>query len=223
MRERKYCPSCGALGYPVKTSRGKFLTEILLWFLCLVPGIAYSIWRLTTTAEVCPACGNPGLLPAMSPRALADQNRKEFGGTPVVGGAPTLLGLMLGILAVTLLASLAFFVWNTGPYKAYQTMVSESESRARTFVAAEEILKSYQDSGVLVWRVSTQGSGLGEEVRVDQRFRRLAASEIEKIARAAAALPDSGRTEASVTFLDSKSGRLLAAWSATGGLDCSRY
>ena len=68
------CRDCGTVAEPVTITNGSIGTEILLWLCFLVPGIIYSIWRLTTRQKVCPACKNPGVIPTNSPRA-----RRELG------------------------------------------------------------------------------------------------------------------------------------------------
>lgn len=69
-----YCPVCGTTSEGESHTRGSILIELVLWLCFLVPGIIYSIWRLTTRQKVCPACKNPGVIPITSPRA-----RKELG------------------------------------------------------------------------------------------------------------------------------------------------
>lgn len=41
--------------------------ELVCWMLLVLPGVFYSIWRLTTRSDVCPTCDSPELLPAQSP------------------------------------------------------------------------------------------------------------------------------------------------------------
>lgn len=51
------CPNCkyeGAGKYGVK---GSFAIELILWLCFIVPGLIYSIWRLTTKGMRCPQCG----------------------------------------------------------------------------------------------------------------------------------------------------------------------
>lgn len=77
MASKHYCPQCGHTGTPKTHTRGSILIELILWLCFLVPGLIYSIWRLTTRAEVCALCGQPGVIPANSPVA-----RKALGGAP---------------------------------------------------------------------------------------------------------------------------------------------
>jgi hypothetical protein len=44
---------------------------ILVAALCLLPNIAYLVWRKRNRFPVCPACGHKDLVPSDSPRAAA--------------------------------------------------------------------------------------------------------------------------------------------------------
>ncbi len=50
------CPNCKYEGAGKHTTRGSFWIEIVLWLCFIVPGLIYSIWRLTTKGYVCPKC-----------------------------------------------------------------------------------------------------------------------------------------------------------------------
>ncbi len=65
-----YCPACGSIERPVTRTQGSFLIEVFLWLILIVPGVLYSLWRLTTRAKACRICGAVGLIPPDSPRAL---------------------------------------------------------------------------------------------------------------------------------------------------------
>jgi hypothetical protein len=69
MSEDVVCPSCGHVGDTTTVTKGHFALEVVLWLCFLVPGIIYSVWRLTTRYEACPVCGNPHLLPRSAPMA----------------------------------------------------------------------------------------------------------------------------------------------------------
>lgn len=71
MAAAMYCQNCGAVGVPKSRVKGSFLVEIVLWLCFLIPGLIYSIWRLTTKEKVCPTCGAPNMIPTDSPRAKA--------------------------------------------------------------------------------------------------------------------------------------------------------
>lgn len=64
-----FCTTCHAVGRPRTETRGSFWVEVFLWILFLIPGLLYSLWRLTTRRKVCPTCGAPTLVPLASPIA----------------------------------------------------------------------------------------------------------------------------------------------------------
>lgn len=70
------CTSCGGIGRPRTIIRGNFCIEIVLWLLFLVPGIIYSIWRVSTRIKVCPQCEKPSMIPIDSP--VGQKLLKEF-------------------------------------------------------------------------------------------------------------------------------------------------
>ena len=61
------CTACGNVGKSKRVTKGSIWIEIVLWLCFLVPGIIYSIWRLTTKHDACPSCGNAQLIPRSSP------------------------------------------------------------------------------------------------------------------------------------------------------------
>jgi len=62
------CATCGFQGQAKLHTRGSILIEIVLWLAFIVPGVIYSLWRLSTRQEVCPSCANPSMIPLDSPR-----------------------------------------------------------------------------------------------------------------------------------------------------------
>lgn len=67
MNENYICTSCGYKGKSKKWTKGSFGIELLLWFFFIIPGLIYSIWRLTNKVEVCPSCKQPTMIPLHSP------------------------------------------------------------------------------------------------------------------------------------------------------------
>lgn len=65
---RMICPACGTQGDAVDITRGSIGIEIVLWLLFIVPGLIYSLWRLSTRTPGCPTCGQPGMIPVNTPR-----------------------------------------------------------------------------------------------------------------------------------------------------------
>ncbi|HES59120.1 MAG TPA: hypothetical protein ENO18_01700 [Caldithrix sp.] len=70
MGKKLICSSCGYLGKPKKYTKGSIFLEIILWFLFIVPGLIYSLWRSTSAARFkgCPKCGSTEMIPVDSPR-----------------------------------------------------------------------------------------------------------------------------------------------------------
>jgi hypothetical protein len=71
------CVECGYQGTPKTFTRGSLLTELMLWLLLIVPGVLYSLWRLTTRYRGCPACYGR-MIPVDSPRGT--MLRQQFAG-----------------------------------------------------------------------------------------------------------------------------------------------
>lgn len=63
------CTQCGYVGRPRYAAKGSLGVEILLWFFFLLPGIIYSVWRLSSKANSCPQCKGSSLIPLTSPNA----------------------------------------------------------------------------------------------------------------------------------------------------------
>lgn len=61
------CKNCGYVGSQIKHVKGSFIIEIGLWFLMILPGFLYTIWRLASTAMVCPECKEDTMIKASSP------------------------------------------------------------------------------------------------------------------------------------------------------------
>jgi DNA-directed RNA polymerase subunit RPC12/RpoP len=50
------CTNCGYEGKAKKFVKGSLAVEIVLWLLIIVPGLIYSVWRLSTKYWGCPKC-----------------------------------------------------------------------------------------------------------------------------------------------------------------------
>lgn len=67
-----YCLQCGSkFAKPKTKTRGSLIMEVFLWLLLLIPGLIYSIWRMTTRYKVCPVCKATQIIPTNSPAAQA--------------------------------------------------------------------------------------------------------------------------------------------------------
>jgi hypothetical protein len=72
-----YCKTCGHTGATTTKTPGSLGIEIVLWLLLIVPGVIYSVWRLSARKPACTACGSVDIVPADSPVAVAA--RKQLG------------------------------------------------------------------------------------------------------------------------------------------------
>lgn len=62
------CRNCGWKGDKgKKNTKGSIGMELILWLFFIVPGLIYSIWRLSSKEIICPSCKAPALIPADSP------------------------------------------------------------------------------------------------------------------------------------------------------------
>lgn len=70
-RPEQICTRCYQVGNPKEQVQGSFLIEVVLWLAFLIPGMIYSIWRLTSKRMVCPSCKSTELVPTDTPRGKA--------------------------------------------------------------------------------------------------------------------------------------------------------
>lgn len=63
----KACKDCGTVAEPSTKTPGSIGIELVLWLCFLVPGLIYSIWRLSARHDACPACGSKRIVPASTP------------------------------------------------------------------------------------------------------------------------------------------------------------
>lgn len=64
------CTSCGYVGDLRSVTKGSFLIELVLWLFFLIPGLIYTLWRLTSKHYACPKCGNQTMIPIDTPRGV---------------------------------------------------------------------------------------------------------------------------------------------------------
>ena len=69
------CSDCGSVCKPKKITKGSFLIEILLWLFLLLPGIVYTLWRVTTKYSGCDTCGSKNIVPTSTPRGIQLMNQ----------------------------------------------------------------------------------------------------------------------------------------------------
>lgn len=61
------CPNCGTRGEPKTITKGNLAIELILWLCFLIPGLIYSIWRMTSKVQGCPSCGQPDMINVTTP------------------------------------------------------------------------------------------------------------------------------------------------------------
>lgn len=61
--EKLICADCKTIIDLPSGKRGSGAIEIILWTLAILPGLAYSLWRLRKAKRVCKNCGSDFLLP----------------------------------------------------------------------------------------------------------------------------------------------------------------
>jgi hypothetical protein len=67
----RHCMQCGTDGVPATVTKGSIGIEVVFWLCFLVPGLIYSLWRLTTRHQACATCGATNLVPINTPAAVA--------------------------------------------------------------------------------------------------------------------------------------------------------
>lgn len=65
---RFICSNCGYVGWPKKITKGSILIELVLWLCFIIPGVLYSLWRLSSRHKACPKCLAPNMVPENTPR-----------------------------------------------------------------------------------------------------------------------------------------------------------
>jgi hypothetical protein len=80
----KFCTTCGAVAKPISVTKGSIVIELFLWCCFLLPGLLYSLWRLSSRHTACRVCKGTALVPLDSPVA-----RKALPVQPASTLAPT--------------------------------------------------------------------------------------------------------------------------------------
>jgi len=75
MNNQKICATCGMIGPSKAYTPGSIWIEVLLWLCFFIPGLIYSIWRLTSRRRVCGSCSSSEVVPIASPRGRELQSR----------------------------------------------------------------------------------------------------------------------------------------------------
>ena len=76
------CTNCGTQGKPKRETPGSFLIELILWLCMVVPGLIYTIWRISKRHDTCPVCKSSSIVPAGSPAAIRINQKFRPGANP---------------------------------------------------------------------------------------------------------------------------------------------
>ncbi|MFZ1735709.1 MAG: hypothetical protein WAU31_02125 [Candidatus Moraniibacteriota bacterium] len=83
------CTVCGYTGKPKTIIKGNFIIEVILWFFFLIPGIIYSIWRMSSKYTACPKCKNSSMIPSDSPVGMKLMDEHQVQTSIQTDQAPT--------------------------------------------------------------------------------------------------------------------------------------
>jgi hypothetical protein len=61
------CTNCGHFGTSRTHTPGSFVVERFAWLLFILPGLVYSLYRVSARKKVCAMCGAAQLVPEHSP------------------------------------------------------------------------------------------------------------------------------------------------------------
>ena len=95
--ELRICSTCGTSGVPKKRVGGSYAVELVLWLFWLLPGLIYTIWRLSTKEEVCQTCGANTLVPLSSPVGQELMPQASLETTPPASDPVEQLGRLEGL------------------------------------------------------------------------------------------------------------------------------
>ena len=76
MSKQLICTTCGYTGSAKKEVKGNILIEIILWLFFIIPGLIYSVWRLSNKRLICPKCKNTTMIPQDTPQGKKLQSEQ---------------------------------------------------------------------------------------------------------------------------------------------------
>lgn len=71
-----YCTKCGTVAPAKNFVPGSMGIELVAWLCFIIPGICYSLWRMSSRCKVCPKCLSKEVIPPDSP--MAQKGKKDF-------------------------------------------------------------------------------------------------------------------------------------------------
>jgi len=78
----RYCKNCGHTGACESHTPGNVFIELILWLCIIVPGLIYSIWRVSSRKAKCTQCGSFDVVPSTSPVAVAARQKMGLAAEP---------------------------------------------------------------------------------------------------------------------------------------------
>lgn len=74
------CRNCGTRAKPKIVTRGSVWIELILWLAMIIPGVIYSIWRITTRDIACPECRRNTMIGTHTPigRMIARRSNDDM-------------------------------------------------------------------------------------------------------------------------------------------------
>jgi hypothetical protein len=70
------CTVCNYIGTPKREAKGSVGVEIVLWIFFIIPGLIYSIWRVSNKTLLCPKCKSDHMIPLDTPMGQKLVNQK---------------------------------------------------------------------------------------------------------------------------------------------------
>lgn len=61
-KKESICKHCDTISKPKTITKGSFIIELFLWLFFIIPGVIYSLWRITSRYEACPTCLEPNMI-----------------------------------------------------------------------------------------------------------------------------------------------------------------
>ncbi len=96
-----YCTTCGHVGRSGTFTKGSLGIEIVLWLFFLIPGLIYSLWRLSNRYGVCRNCDRGTIIPCHSPKAREFVDFQE--GPPSMAFGFACIGLAIAFAVAIIL------------------------------------------------------------------------------------------------------------------------
>jgi hypothetical protein len=106
---KKLCTNCGHTGDTERITKGSMGIELILWLCFIIPGLIYSVWRLSSRHDACPVCGNAKMIPMTAPIAKKFIEANGLSAPVEPSRAPSAraksIGYTLGAMWATLIPS----------------------------------------------------------------------------------------------------------------------